>query len=111
MFKTVKSRLITTFVVIVLAMLISANGQSQTADKPALKVGDSVRINSLDPNKGQGMVPVFFTSAEAKSGLAKYLAEVKANKPHSWEGLVFVGHNTLATINELDSTLIEERPT
>jgi hypothetical protein len=81
-------------------------GNSDAGDlaRPSFKTGDMVRFNSVDKDGVPGMVPVSTSLADLRTFLrTRHGAEARAGGFPSVEGMMFAGHNTLATVVELEA--------
>src|SRR5262245_57141357 len=77
------------------------NKQSPVSESK-LKAGDLVRINRLDMGV-PGSLGIFPTIEQAKRTVQAVTADTEARRIYSTESLLFIGHNTPATIDQIDS--------
>jgi hypothetical protein len=91
------------------SLWLACAGRNAVGDEPAkpvFKVGDSVRFNSVNLIKVPGTVRVAASLEDYRSEVAKLVsrdAKAKSKYFYSHENQVFIGHNTLATISDLQS--------
>ena len=74
-----------------------------------LREGDLVRFSSLTPENLPNMIGIFPTIEGAKQFARAFAEQEKNDRVVSFEGILFVGHNTPATVDLVQSFTTEGR--
>jgi hypothetical protein len=84
------------------ALIEQIEKKQSPGSESKLKAGDLVRINYVTTGI-PGRLAIFPTLEQAKRNVQEANAKLKEGRVHSTESRLFIGHNTPATIDQLDS--------